>query len=123
MPFLSSEITQNLYISCNVNKGFYKLLDKKVDNNSFLECYNNTPYGYHLNNDSYNLAKRCDKFEEFNFNNNKKCSSNYSTLLYFSCSKYYYCDSSNYYFCIEKEKCRVNYQKLILNKQNCIDIC
>ena len=42
---------------------------------------------------------------------------------YFYCHKYFYCDSSNHYFCTENEKCPANYTKLILNKKKCIDNC
>ena len=99
----------NSCLSCNINKGFYPKFENNISNNLFNECYNYTPYGYYFQNDSYIVDKRCDKYEEFNFNN--------------ICPKYYYCDSSNNYFCIEDEKCPENYPKFIKYKKKCINNC
>ena len=109
----------NSCLSCNASGGFYPKIDKNKNNSLFTECYsyNNIPYGYYFENDSYILDKRCDKFEEYKFNNSLK----YSYFSDFSCPKYYYCDSSNNYFCIEE--CPVNYPKFIKNKTKCIDYC
>ena len=95
---LESISQNNSCISCNINKGFYPIFDKNRNSNLFIECYNNTPYGYYLENNSYVLDKRCDKFEDFNFNNTL----NYTNFSYFYCPKYYYCDTSNKFYCTEE---------------------
>ena len=113
----------NLCLTCNISKGYYPLLDENINNNKFYECYNSSyvPYGYYFKNDSYILDKRCDKFEEFNFN--EIFSSSNPNLSYFNCPKYYYCDSLNHYFCTVHEICPDKYPKLIANKKKCVENC
>ena len=96
-------IYQNLCISCNKSKNYYPLFDEIINNNSFVECYNNIPYGYYIENDYYILDKRCEKFEEINFNNTLNYSLKYYNFSYYYCPYYYYCDTENHYFCTEEE--------------------
>ena len=73
-------------------------------------------------NDTYIIDKRCDKFEEWNFNLNNS-NYNYSNFSYYYCPLYYYCDSSNNFYCTSSENCPKNYQKLIEIKNKCIENC
>ena len=117
----SLESTQkNLCISCNNNSGYYPMFNDTPNENPFINCYKE-PFGYYLLNNVYVVDKRCDKFEEVNFNSN---SSNHNlNLSYFSCPLYYYCDSSNNYFCTKDTECPENYTKFIEEKNKCIDNC
>ena len=110
---------KNLCISCNNNKGYYPLLNDTMNEYPFINCYNYTPFGYYLVNNTYILDKRCDKFEDFISNN----SNSNSNLSYFFCPFYYYCDSTNTFFCTKSKECPENYKKLIVNKNKCIEKC
>ena len=123
----NESIQNNLCISCNINKGYYPISIDYDINNSFINCYNNSPLGYYLENNTYKLNKRCEAFEIYEKIFNKYQSFNdilYSTYLsYFKCSYYYYCDSSNNFVCTSNNTCPYNYSKLIRNKKKCVDNC
>ena len=73
-----------------------------------------------------NNCKKCDKFE-----NCLSCNDNYiltsndniNYKCYEKCDYYYYFDSLGDYICIESNECPYNYNKLIVNKNKCIDQC
>ena len=111
----------NLCISCNNANGYYPLFNDTENKYPFINCYNITPYGYYLLNNEYVKDKRCDKFEEWNFNLNN--SNNNSNLSYYYCPLYYYCDSSNNFYCTINNECPENYPMLIEAKHKCIENC
>ena len=104
----------NSCISCNINKGYYPIFSEKANNNSFVNCYNYTKNNDSMSNNTIEGDIKCDKFEELYFNNINNITS-YCPL--------YYCDSSNNSFCVSNKTCPLNYPKLIVNKNKCIDNC
>ena len=54
----------NLCISCNIDKGYYPIFTDYGYNNSFINCFNETPFGYYFINNTYKLDKKCDIFEK-----------------------------------------------------------
>ena len=113
----------NLCISCNINNGYYPILNEYEYDSSFINCYNETPIGYYLINNSYKLDRRCDVFENIYFNYFMNNYLYFFNLTNYDCPAYYYCDSYNNYFCTLENKCPLNYSKLIRNKKKCIDNC
>ena len=107
-----------------------------TDNNPNL-CYNETPEGYYLDlNESiykecFNSCKTCDEPGNEIDNKCKECKQNYTFLndslnnmnCYKICENYYYFDDSDNYMCTENEICPDGYNKLIRDKNKCIDDC
>ena len=138
---------------CDINKYEYNniCLDKcpngtimnnnKCEDNSCkinsTECLNNTPKGYYLDMND-NIYKKC--YENCNYcygkgdkENNSciECKDNYIFLndsinnnnCYKKCKHYYYFDEFNNYTCTINNKCPDEYNKLIIEKNKCIDYC
>jgi len=109
----------------------------EIINSNDKLCYNETPEGYYL--DSKNLIfKKCFDtcktcYEEGNeLNNNcKECKDNYTFYInlmnikncYETCNYYHYFNESNYFLCTENFECPLEYNKLIKDKNKCIDNC
>ena len=53
----------NLCISCNIDNGYYPIFIDYAYNNSFINCFNETPFGYYFINNTYKLDKKGDIFE------------------------------------------------------------
>ena len=115
----------------------YKHLYFDSFNNYFIDCINSIE-GYYLDeNDSfyklcYDSCKTCnEQGNEYN-HNCIECKDNYlyhnSTLNYtncvINCPNYIYFDNiSNHLYCTDTLECPLNYNKLIINKRECIDEC
>ena len=98
-------------------------------------CYNETPNNYYFDSvdkkykKCYESCNECDIGGNLTNNNCKECKSNYSFYehplniynCYPKCNYYYYFDKSNNFHC--NETCPDEYNKLILNKSKCIDLC
>jgi len=101
------------------------------------KCFDETPEGYYLDtkNETY---KKCFKNCKFchgegneTINNCQECKSNFTFLneikfktnCYENCEHYYYFDDSNNYNCTEDFQCPVEYNKLITEKNKCINEC
>ena len=121
----------NLCISCNNEYGFYQKINDSLNQDSFINCYNNSFEGYFLDKTDnyykpcYSSCKTCN--ESGNIFNNKctECYNNYylvNSNCYKICEYYHYFDSSNIYQCTKDNKCPDNY-KLIKQKNKCIDEC
>ena len=126
----------NLCESCNNDEGYYSKSDEEITNNIFINCYKD-PEGYFLEGNNkeyrpcYSTCKKClgNGNEENNncaqcffgyefksdFENDKNC--------YKKCDYYYYFNSEKQYFCTEIDSCPLNYSKLIISKNKCIDNC
>ena len=125
----------NICISCN--KNYYPILNDFSNIYSYINCYQN-PEGYYLDiNDSiykscYNSCKTCYGFGNNDTHNCAICKNkfiyeidyqNYSNC-YENCSYYFYFDKElNKLLCTEKLECPKKYDKLILEKNQCIDNC
>ena len=101
-----------------------------------MNCYNDLEEeGYYLINNYYHTCysscKKCS--EEGDVDNHKcdVCKNNYTKInetnkennCYKKCSFYYYIDSSNQYQCTETNECPSEQNKLIKEKNKCIDKC
>ena len=110
--------------------------DMDENNNTEKECFDQVPQGYYCDSREkickkcYETCKFCN--EEGNEANNNciECKDSYSfyvnenniTNCYKKCENYYYFDGLNY-SCTETSECPIKYDKLITNKNKCIDIC
>ena len=124
----------DLCISCN--DGFYQKLDDDLNDGGFINCYK-TPEGYYL--DLLNeIYKPCHPnctycYGEGNHDNHNciNCKEGYElnndiqnyNNCYKKCDFYYYFDESNNYQCTERNECPENQNKLISEKNRCIDEC
>ena len=84
----------------------------------FKKCYDNCKYCDGKGNETINNCKECInnyKFYTNPYTNNTNC--------YQICNNYYYFDLSNNFTCTNDLKCPNNYNKLIFNKNQCIDEC
>ena len=100
-------------------------------------CYNETPEGYYLDlsggiyKECFNTCKTCDEPGNETNNKCKECKPNYTFLndsiqdmnCYKICENYYYFDDSNNYICTENKICPEGFNKLIKEKNKCIDDC
>ena len=139
-------------LSCNIARGYYPILDNglNISQYSFINCTNNTPYGYFFENETYkpcySTCKECNeigdkknnkcitcksKYRQLEqFNNDSNCYYdcnpfyfyNYDLYNYFYSYYYYYFDSNGDYLCSERNKCPKDY-KLIFERNKCIDNC
>ena len=84
---------------------------------NFKKCYNSCKYCYGKGNETFNNCKECkDNFKFYtNPNNFINC--------YPICSNYYYFDELNNFTCTNDLKCPDEYNKLIFDKNKCIDEC
>ena len=138
-------IEYNKYICdiCGIN--YYQIynndsyINNLYNNYSDINCYI-TPDGYYLDKMAeypqpkkcYPTCKICDMEGNETNHNCIECNSNLKTELniynYFNCfdtcKYYYYIDiNSNKTYCTKNLTCPLNYNKLIINKSECIDNC
>ena len=106
------------------------------DKNDFV-CYDKNPDGYYLDLEKSvykNCYETCDKckIEGNELNNNCEiCKKNYTfyqnlmnvSNCYKTCNFYYYFNESNNFRCTNLFKCPKEYNKLIKNKNQCVDDC
>ena len=117
-----------LCISCN--NEYYQKIDDISYENLYINCYKD-PKGYYLEDNIYKpcypSCKYCsglgDKYNhkciecniDFIIKNNQNC--------YENCPFYHYYDSFNLYQCTEEYKCPIGHNKLIIEKNKCIEDC
>ena len=133
--------------SCNESQYKYdyrNYCNEKCPNNAFVPEYDNylcldkTENGiYYLDNsigvykECYQSCKKCNKGGNETNNNCLECKDNYIFLndskyqnnCYKKCNFYYYFDEFDIYNCTEEEVCPEKYNKLIKEKNRCIDNC
>ena len=125
----------NLCLSCNINKNYYPKMDDNLNNNNFINCYNEIPDGYILESNIYKPCYPTCKYckEIGNKDNNKciQCKMDYTFISDFEndnncyeiCKYYYYFDSNKKYYCTIDKNCPIEFNKLIKEKNKCIDKC
>ena len=86
-------------------------------NNTFYECYPTCKKCYGYGNENNNNCSSCNLNYLFktDFENDKNC--------YENCSFYYYFDSNKKHNCTEDNKCPEKYNKLIKEKNKCVNNC
>ena len=123
-----------LCISCNNENNYYPILNDTLTNNSFINCYNEIPYGYALEDNIYKpcylTCKNCFKIGNETNHECSSCISGYDFNIfekrgncYNICQFYYYFDDIEKYQCTPERKCADNYNKLITEKNKCVDNC
>ena len=123
---------KDLCISCNNEKYYYSKINDTRNDDTFIECYYKEIEGFFLDiNNSilkpcYSKCKKCNESGNIIDNKCTECYSNFtlnSTNCYEKCEYYYYFDSSKIYHCTYNRSCPSEYNKLIKNKNQCIDKC
>ena len=122
----------NLCISCNNDKNFYEKFNDSLNNNSFINCYNEAPEGYILENRIYKpcyyTCRTCSGYGDEKDNRCISCKDGYvfknynDTNCYENCT-YYYFDSNNNSYCTNDYNCPYEYNKLIIQKKKCVSDC
>ena len=129
-------INMNLCISCNYD--YYPIINDSSNKYPYINCYQN-PDSYYLDENDliykscYNSCEICN-ISGNDFNHNCiKCKSEYifETVYpsyincYINCSNYYYYDNTtNKFYCTKELSCPKDvYNKLIPEKNKCIDKC
>ena len=124
------------YNECPI--GSYSIFcDSSECNEITKECFDTLPEGYYLDSEEKNYKKCFEKckscFGPGNATNNncRECQQEliflnetlFQSNCYEKCQYYYYFDENSKYYCTENDKCPDEYNKLILEKNKCIDEC
>ena len=131
----SESLKNNLCLSCNNKDGYYPKEDEIINNNLYINCYKDLE-GYYLdiNNNVYRkcyfTCKKCSKSGNEQNNNCDECVTGHTFIndfendlnCYKKCQYYYYHNQKNYY-CTKNNECPKEHNKLILEKNKCIDKC
>ena len=133
-------IEYNKYICKRCGEFYYQIYNDSFNNNSYINCYKSFD-GYYLDKDDnypifkqcYLTCKTCDKGGDQINHNCIKCKDNYKYELsnesnylncYNKCQYYHYTnDFTNKSYCTKGYNCPENYNKLIIDKSECIDDC
>ena len=129
-------LKNDLCISCNTNFSYYEIINDSRNNDSFINCYKN-PIGYYLDNNEkkykpcYFKCKSCTEVGDENNNKCTSCINNYEfkndftndSNCYEISQYYYYFDSERKHHCTLNYTCPKEYNKLIIEKNRCIDYC
>ena len=121
----------NLCTSCNGKNNYYPV---ESQNSSFIECLNsNNSDGFYLDNKTYTYkecfpsCKKCHTLGDINVHNCIECKNNYTFInnsnCFEICRYYYFFNSLNEYKCTSKKECPSDFNKLIKDKNQCIDNC
>ena len=127
-------LKEDLCISCN--NDYYPKEDDDINNNSFINCYKDLE-GYYLDKENniykkcYSTCKNCEKGGNKTNNNCKECILTHifkddfenDFNCYEKCPFYYYFDSQKIHHCTINNECPSNYNKLIIEKNKCINEC
>ena len=129
-------IYNNICKKCGLNY-YQKEIDLK-NNNSYINCYQSTENGYYLDeidlmyklcyftcekclidgNESFHHCIECKHEYKYHLNISNSFNCNYN------CTNYHYYDiNSNKLYCTLNDECPINYNKLILDKKECLDVC
>ena len=121
-----------LCISCNKAQNYYLKENDNTNVGDYLNCYKDTPEAYFFDEENKMFKqcyKTCKSCTEFGNLVNHKCTSCYSnstlngTNCFEICTFHYYFDEENIYHCTEDENCPDDYNKFIVDKNECIDSC
>ena len=129
-----SKYSNNIYNCSKCGNNYYKIY-----NNPDYNCYQ-LPEGYYLDLENsicklcYSTCKKCEKEGNETYHNCIECNDNYKYELklniknylncYNICDNYYYIDLiTNKTYCTQSLNCPEDYNKLIIEKNECIDDC
>ena len=100
-----------------VRKDYYQKENDPSNLGEYINCYNQTPEGYYLDNNFYKLCyhtcKTCNISGNKSNHNCIECNDNYPFIIknenylncYENCSYYYYFDNEYNYYCTEDSSC------------------
>ena len=133
----SNALYNNQKICGFCGKNYYKKYSD-ISNNVYDQCYY-SPEGFYLDKNNlyykscYQSCKTCELDGDSDINNCIECDDNYSNILsnisgynncYDNCTYYhYYNEIMDKTFCTHSMNCPNNYNKLIPNKNECINEC
>ena len=124
--------SQNLCLECNNLEGYYEIENNELNINGYVGCLNFLPEKYFFDNENkkykkcYETCKHCDELGDIYNHKCLNCYSNYTlfdTNCYEICKYYYYFDDNKLYHCTIDEQCPLDKNKLIIDKNECTDIC
>ena len=136
---LNEKYNNSKYIckTCYENYNYYWIYDDLLNNKEYINCYIE-PKGYYFDRNDllyklcYSTCETCDKEGNDTNHNCINCKNNFKIELIINnyincldkCPYYYYIDKiSNKTYCTHNLSCRYNYNKLIINKSQCIENC
>ena len=123
------------YVQCPTDS--YPLFCNEKECNNIRECFDKTPENYYLDINK-NVYKKCFETCKYCYgdgneanNNCEECKENYTFLkennfitnCFIRCDFYYYFDKYNKYNCTQEFQCPEEYNKLVLDKNKCINNC
>ena len=125
---------KHCYSECPSNT-YHIFYDENESEENVRECFDEIPYGYYLDKNNgvykecYETCATCITGGNITNNNCEECRYNYSFYInpknisncYETCNKYYYFNEFNNFNCTEEYSGQ--YNKLIINKSQCIDEC
>jgi len=119
-------------LSCNINEKYYPKINDNSNIDNFTKCYNTKQETYYLDKSQniympcYSECKNCEELGNENNNKCTECHSNYILInqnCFENCNYYHYFDYSNKYHCTIDDECPKEFNKLIKDKNQCIDDC
>ena len=124
-----TSVENDLCIKCNIG-GLYYEVENFMENTNYIECSQECPDGYFLQNEKckkcFQNCKKCNELGNSNDNKCTECNNNMIFELGSNCyekcpqNEYYYFDDLNQFHC--SPNCPSNY-KLISSKSKCIKEC
>ena len=128
-------LSKGLCTQCNYKEGFYPKENDPLNTEKYTECYNTSLQGYYLDfnekvfKECFHTCESCKEKGE-NLNHNcTKCSSDFpleyrlndnDLNCFTKCSRYYFFDINNRYYCTSDFNCPDDYPILIEGKNECI---
>ena len=121
-----------LCISCNNDQNYYLKENDHSNVDDYINCYKDIPEANFFDEENKifkQCYKTCKSCTELGNLINHKCTSCYSnstlnlTNCYEICNFHYYFDEENIYHCSEDDNCPAEYNKFIVDKNECIDAC
>ena len=122
-------LSKDLCTKCNDN--YYPIENDPSNLGEYINCYNNTPEGYYLDNNLYikchYTCKTCETSGNNKFHNCIQCDDNYPFKIvkdnflncYVNCDYYHYFDFENIYHCTTDMICPDEYPKLNEETREC----
>ena len=113
--------------SCNNQLKYYQKLGDILDNNTIINCYNETPDNYFFDNNIYkpcyyNCINISDNYSYIIFNDELIRDSDNKSYYYEILGKYYYFNFKKKFYCIFIKKCKDKYN-IIINKKKFMYNC
>ena len=140
LTYNSTSISQNLCLTCNTEKGYFRIITNTTNNNSpYIDCYNllSIPSNFFFNTEisayelCYETCKTCKSKGDPYKHNCTSCANNYifrpfidgTTNCVTNCKYFYYYTSYGQYKCSQNFQCPEESKLIIKEKNMCTDNC